>query len=106
MLSGYKTYIVGGLAVLGALGGWLDGNLTWMAALQLAIPAILAMTVRNGVQNQTATMAATVVQAVVNNTPPSLGVVASHPPSAAVIAAAANPQNASAIIAAAKAGTF
>jgi hypothetical protein len=49
MLSGYKTYIVGALAVLGALGGYLDGDLTITAALNLAIPAILAMTVRHGI---------------------------------------------------------
>jgi hypothetical protein len=49
MLNGYKTYIVGVLAVLGALGGWLDGDLTLTAALNAAIPAILAMTVRHGI---------------------------------------------------------
>ncbi|HJW41374.1 MAG TPA: hypothetical protein VJ476_09135 [Rhizomicrobium sp.] len=49
MLSGYKTYIVASLAVLGALGGWLDGDLTLLAALNLAVPALLAMTVRHGI---------------------------------------------------------
>ncbi len=49
MLNGYKTYIVGALAVLGAAGGWLDGDLTLVAALNLALPALLAMTVRHGV---------------------------------------------------------
>ncbi|HEY4941652.1 MAG TPA: hypothetical protein VII56_09490 [Rhizomicrobium sp.] len=49
MLIGYKTYIVGTLAVLGALGGWLDGDMTLLAALNIALPAILAMTVRHGV---------------------------------------------------------
>lgn len=49
MFSGYKTYIVGGLAVLGAIGGYLDGDLTLAAALQLMVPAILAMTVRHGI---------------------------------------------------------
>jgi len=49
MLIGYKTYIVGALAVLGAIGGWLDGDLTLLAALNLAVPAALAMTVRHGV---------------------------------------------------------
>jgi hypothetical protein len=48
MLSGYKTYIAGALAVLGALGGWLDGELTVAAALNMAVPAILAMTLRHG----------------------------------------------------------
>lgn len=49
MLIGYKTYIAGTLAVLGALGGWLDGDMSLAAALNLAVPAILAMTVRHGV---------------------------------------------------------
>jgi hypothetical protein len=49
MLTGYKTYIVGMLAVLGALGGYLDGDLTLVAALNLAVPALLSMTVRHGI---------------------------------------------------------
>ncbi|MEI9989904.1 MAG: hypothetical protein WDM86_07680 [Rhizomicrobium sp.] len=49
MLNGYKTYIVGALTALGALGGWLTGDLTPVAALNLAVPAVLAMTVRHGV---------------------------------------------------------
>jgi hypothetical protein len=49
MLKGYKTYIVGTLAVLGAIGGWLDGDMTFLAALNLAVPSLLAMTVRNGI---------------------------------------------------------
>ena len=48
MLNGYKTYIVGALAILGALGGWLDGDLTPLAALNLALPALLSMSVRHG----------------------------------------------------------
>ena len=52
MLSGYKTYIVGTLAVLGAVGGWLDGDLTILAALNLPIPSLLAMTVRSGIAAQ------------------------------------------------------
>ncbi len=49
MLNGYKTYIVGALAVLGAVGGWLDGELTLAAAINLAVPALLSMTVRHGI---------------------------------------------------------
>lgn len=49
MLSGYKTYIVGVLALLGAGGGFLDGDLTAAAAIQLAITAIMGMTIRAGV---------------------------------------------------------
>jgi hypothetical protein len=53
MFQGYKTYIVGALAVLGALGGYLDGDMTLVAALNIAVPAILAMTVRHGISTST-----------------------------------------------------
>lgn len=49
MLSGYKTYIAGMLTILGALGGYLTGSLAPEQAINLAVPAVLAMTVRNGV---------------------------------------------------------
>ena len=49
MLSGYKTYIAGALTLLGAFGGFLSGDLTPAAAINLVVPAILAMTVRNGI---------------------------------------------------------
>lgn len=54
MFSGYKTYIAGALAVLGALGGFLSGDLTPLAAVNLAVPAILAMTVRHGIATSAA----------------------------------------------------
>jgi hypothetical protein len=49
MFSGYKTYLAGALTVLGALGGFLSGDLAPLAAINLAVPAILAMTVRSGI---------------------------------------------------------
>lgn len=49
MLSGYKTYIAGALTILGALGGYLTGNLAMDQAVNLVVPAILAMTVRHGI---------------------------------------------------------
>ena len=49
MLNGYKTYIAGAFTLLGAFGGFLSGNLTPDAALNLVVPAVLAMTVRNGI---------------------------------------------------------
>jgi hypothetical protein len=54
MLSGYKTYIVAALAVLGAAGGWLDGDLTLVAALNIAVPALLAVTLRHGIASAAA----------------------------------------------------
>ncbi|HEY2032085.1 MAG TPA: hypothetical protein VGH02_00210 [Rhizomicrobium sp.] len=49
MLSGYKTYIAGALTILGALSGYLTGNLAVAQAINLVVPAVLAMTVRNGI---------------------------------------------------------
>ncbi len=51
MLKGYKTYIVGGLAVLGAIGSYLTGDATLAQSVQVAVTAILAMTVRHGIEN-------------------------------------------------------
>jgi hypothetical protein len=34
---------------LGALGGFLSGNLTPDAAINIVVPAVLAMTLRNGI---------------------------------------------------------
>jgi hypothetical protein len=49
MLDGYKTYLTGALTLLGAFGGFLSGDLTPVAAINLVVPAILAMTIRNGI---------------------------------------------------------
>ncbi len=54
MLIGYKTYIVGTLSVLGALGGFLDGDLGLVAALNIVVPALLAMTLRHGIATSVA----------------------------------------------------
>ena len=54
MLSGYKTYIAGALTILGALGGFLTGNLAVDQAINLVVPAILAMPVRHGVSTTAA----------------------------------------------------
>lgn len=53
MFSGYKTYFVGGLAVLGFVVGFLDGDLTLAAAINGIVPAVLAMTLRSGIANST-----------------------------------------------------
>ena len=49
MLSGYKTYLAGALTILGAIGGFLTGTLPVEQAVNLVVPAILAMTVRHGI---------------------------------------------------------
>lgn len=40
ILAGYKTYIVAGLAIAGAVGGYLDGALTPAAALAALLGAL------------------------------------------------------------------
>ena len=49
MLKGYKTYIVGTLAVLGAVGAYLTGDATLGDTIQLVVTAVLGMTIRHGV---------------------------------------------------------
>lgn len=49
-LSGKKTYIVAVLAVLGAIAGYLTGDVQLNDALQLVITAVLGATVRNGIK--------------------------------------------------------
>lgn len=49
MLAGYKTYVTGALAVLGAVGGYLTGEIELAAAVQLVVTSLLAMFVRAGV---------------------------------------------------------
>lgn len=49
-LKGYKTYLVAGLAVLGAIVSYLVGDLALADAAQLALTAILGATVRNAIQ--------------------------------------------------------
>lgn len=49
MLSGYKTYITGAVAIIAAVGAYLSGVDTIAQAGQLVFTAVLAMFVRNGV---------------------------------------------------------
>ena len=46
-LKGKKTYIVGGLGILGAIASFLVGDATAAQAAQAALTAVLAMTLRN-----------------------------------------------------------
>lgn len=49
ILAGKKTYIMGALAIAGALAGYLVGDLDMAAASQLIVTAVLSMTVRMGI---------------------------------------------------------
>lgn len=54
MLSGYKTYITAGVAVITAAATYLTGEASLTEALQLGFGAILAAFVRSGVKADTA----------------------------------------------------
>lgn len=49
MLSGYKTYITGVVAIVGAVGAYLAGDATVANTAQLVITALLGMFIRHGV---------------------------------------------------------
>lgn len=49
MFLGYKTYIVGGVAILAAVASYLVGDLALADAAQACLTAILGMTVRAGI---------------------------------------------------------
>ena len=50
-LKGKKTYITGGLAILGAIAAYLVGDATAPQAAQMVLTAVLSMTVRNAIGN-------------------------------------------------------
>lgn len=49
MLTGYKTYITGALAVVGALAAYLTGESTLPDTLQLIVTALMGVFIRAGV---------------------------------------------------------
>jgi len=49
-LAGKKTYIVAAMTVLGAIASYLTGDVQLNDAIQLAVTAVLAATVRAGVK--------------------------------------------------------
>jgi hypothetical protein len=51
--KGKKTYIVGALGVIGAIASFLVGDASAIEASQIAITAILGMTMRNAIGSAT-----------------------------------------------------
>lgn len=49
MLSGYKTYIVAGVAILTAIAAYLVGDLSISDTAQTVLTAVLGATIRAGV---------------------------------------------------------
>lgn len=54
ILKGYKTYIVGVVTILGFASGYLIGDVTLADAANGIVTAVLAMTVRSGINSAVA----------------------------------------------------
>lgn len=50
MLSGYKTYITGIVAIVGAAGAYLTGEMAINEAAQIVVTSLIGMFVRAGVK--------------------------------------------------------
>ena len=57
MFKGYKTYIAAALSALTAGAGYLTGDLSAAAAIQIAITAVLSSTLRSGIADAVKTVA-------------------------------------------------
>lgn len=53
MFKGKKTYILGGVSIIGAVASYLVGDITVIDAAQVVVPAVLGMTVRNAIPTKT-----------------------------------------------------
>lgn len=51
-LKGYKTYIVCGLALLAALAGYFDGDMSSKEALEAGFTALAGITLRSGMTTE------------------------------------------------------
>ena len=51
-LAGYKTYIVAAMGVLGAVAGYLTGDVGLADAVQLMLTAVMGATIRAGVASK------------------------------------------------------
>lgn len=49
MFKGQKTYIMAAVAVIGAVAGYLVGDLSLVDAAQLVVTAVLGVTIRHGI---------------------------------------------------------
>lgn len=50
ILKGYRTYILGGMAIAGAATGYLVGDLSLVEALQAAFQGAVAVTIRSAIR--------------------------------------------------------
>ena len=49
MFSGYKTYILAGVTVIGAIAAYLVGSADLNATVQLVVTALMGAFIRNGI---------------------------------------------------------
>ena len=54
MLKGYKTYILAGVAAITAVAGYLVGDMTLQAAIQLIVTAGMGAFIRDGINTAAA----------------------------------------------------
>lgn len=52
MLSGYKTYLVSGATVIGAIAAYFAGTDTLQHVITLVVTALLGATIRNGITTE------------------------------------------------------
>lgn len=52
MLKGYKTYIMGGVAIITAVAAYLVGDVSLADTAQLVLTSVLGMTIRNGITTE------------------------------------------------------
>jgi hypothetical protein len=52
MLKGYKTYITAGIAVIGAIGAYLVGDVGLADTAQIVVTALLGAFIRHGVTTE------------------------------------------------------
>lgn len=57
-LAGRKTYIAAFLAIIGAVLGGLDGDLTWPQSFDITVPALIGVTIRHGISTSALSLAA------------------------------------------------
>lgn len=53
MLEGYKTYIVAIVAIVGAIGAYLTGEMSINDAAQIVVTSLIGMFIRKGVKTDT-----------------------------------------------------
>jgi hypothetical protein len=52
LLSGYKTYITAAVAIIGAVAGYLVGDVSLADTAQLVLTAVLGATIRSGIASK------------------------------------------------------